>query len=481
MIAFSLLPEANRVPRPMAELDGSKALSVQSATPHRVLILGLRLAAGTALANEIKPIVGELDGDLLFDSKSQLAAMTRAFKRINRTAKVSAMAVDENAAGTAATGTIVFAGTSTADGTVRVRIGDIRVDVAIPKTTAAAAVGPLVNTQINLKERLPVTSSAATATVTTTHRSKGTSGNDVTLECETLPAGITATITQPAGGATDPSLATLVGLLDETRYDTIITGINDAPNVLLLENEMERRWGPTVAQYGAVVAAYRGSHSTLTTYGGNRNGRFSCVMGSALSPTPPWIWAAQVGARDAQQTDAMPNQPRNGLTLPDCEAPKVLDIFDSQQNNLLLFTGISTFKVDQSGNVMIERLVTTYQKNIANMADATYLAMETIRNLAAYLIEALGVAAKYSRHVKAGDLDNFQPGVPAATPKGLRGEFIAHYDTMVARGRMKDAAGFAKDLVVEDHPTDVERYNILLPPRLMPGLVTLAIKVSFQL
>lgn len=480
-IAFNAMPTANRVPGPYAEIDGSRALNTPGAELHKVLIIGLRLAAGTALAHELKPILGELDGDAFFDSKSQLAAMTRAFKRVNTSAKVVAAAVDENAGGVAATGTIVLAGTSTAESTLRVRIGDARVDVSVPTNTAAAALAALLNTQIGLKERLPVSAAVAGSTVTTTHRSKGTGGNDITLECELLPPGITATYGQPANGATDPSLATLIGLLDETRYDTIITGINDAANVALLEAEMGRRWGPLVKQPGMVVAAKAGTHGTLTTYGGTRNSQFDSVMGSGLSPTPSWVWAAQVGGRDAAQSDLMPNQPRNGLTLPDCEAPKLANIFDAQQNNLLLYEGISTFKVDQSGRVMIERLITTYQTNTASLADATYLSIETQRNLAAYYVEVLGVAAKYGRHVIGGDLDNFSPGVPVATPGGLKGEFVAHYDTMIARGRMRNAVAFKRDLIVEPVESDVERFNILLTPRLMNGLVTLAMKISFQL
>jgi phage tail sheath gpL-like len=480
-IAFNLIPTANRVPGPMAEVDGSKALSVPSAEPHRVLIIAKRLITGTAPVHSINPINGELDGDLLFDSKSELAAMTRAFKRVNTTAKLYAAPVDENAGGVAATGTFPLTGTSTAEGSLRVRIGDQRVSVNVPSGTAAAAAATLLSAQINLTERMPIIGSVATATVTTTHRTKGPSGNDITIEVEAIPAGLACTPVQPANGATEPSLATLIGLLDETRYDTIITGVSDAANMLLLENEMTRRWGPTVKKYGVVIAARRGSHATLTSYGGARNSNVSSVMACGLAPTPPWVWAAQVGARDAEQTDLMPNRPRNGLVLPDCEGPKTADLFDGQENNLLLYAGMSTFKTDQSGRVMIERLVTTYQKNIANMADSTYLAIETVRNLAGYLVEVLGIGAKYGRHVIGTDADNFSDGVPVATAGGLKGEFVAHYETMILRGRMKDLAGFRKDLRVEPSATDVERFDVLLPPRFMNGLVTLAMKVAFQL
>jgi phage tail sheath gpL-like len=486
-ISFTQMPASNRVPGPYVEVDGSNALGLQAPEPHKVLMIGIRLSTGTALQAEIKRIVGTEDGDPLFGSKSMLALGTRAFKRVNRTADLYAMAMDENAGGTAASGTLVFAGTSTADGTLTARIGDTRISISVASGTAAAAAASALNTAIGAKDRCPCSSGVVSATVTVTSRHKGTAGNEITIEVEAIPAGLTVTPTAGTGaaltsGATNPDIATAIAAIDEDWYDTIVVlGMTDATNMLLIEAEGSRRWGPLVKQPGMVVAATRGTHGTLTTYGNSRNSAFSSVMGTGLSPTPPYIWAAQAAARDAQRCDTQPNRPRNGLTLPDCEAPKKADRFDAQQRNLLLVDGISTYKVDASGRVMIERLITTYQTNTASLADATYLAMETQRNLARLYREALTIGGKYSDFLLAPNGTKASPGVPIVTPDSYRGEMIALNDSWERRGYTKDADGFAEDIVCEINELDVERLDVQIAPRLVGGLVTLAHKISFRL
>lgn len=486
-ISFTQMPASNRVPGPYAEVDGSNALGLQAPEPHKALIIGIRLSTGTATQGQIKRIVGTEDGDAFFGSKSMLALSARAYKRVNRTADLYAMAMDEDAGGVAATGTLVFAGTATADGSLVVRIGDTRVSTSVASGTANTAVASAFNTAVGAKDRCPCSSGVVSATVTLTYRHKGTAGNEITYEVESLPAGITVTPTLAvstalASGATDPDIATAIAAIDEDRYDSIVVvGMTGSANMLLIEAEAARRWGPLVKQPGMVIAATRGSHGTLTTYGNARNSQYSNVMGTGLSPTPPYVWAAQVAARDAQRCDTQPNRPRNGLTLPDCEAPKKADRFDAQQRDLLLFDGISTYKVDQSGRVMIERLITTYQTNAQSIADATYLAMETQRNLARLYLEALTVGGKYGDFLLAPDGTRASPGVPIVTPASYRGEMVALNDSWERRGFTKDAAGFETDLICEINELDVERLDVQIAPRLVGGLVTLAHKISFQL
>lgn len=486
-ISFNQMPSSNRVPGPYAEVDGSNALGLQAPDPHKVLMIGIRLSTGSAAEGIIKRIVGTEDGDAFFGSKSMLALGARAFKRLNKSADLYAMAMDENAGGTAATGTIIFAGTSTVDGSLVVRVGDTRISVALASGTTHTATATALNTAVAAKDRCPCSAGVSTATVTFTYRHKGTAGNEITIEVESLPAGLTATpATETSaaltGGATNPDIATAIAAIDEDRYDSIVVlGLTDATNMGLIETEAGRRWGPLVKQPTVVIAASRGSHGTLTTYGNARNSQYSCVMGTGLSPTPPYIWAAQAAARDAQRCDTQPNRPRNGLTLPDCEAPKKLDRFDATQRNLLLFDGISTYKVDQSGRVMIERLITTYQTNAQSLSDATYLAIETQRNLQRLYNEALTIGGKYGDFNLAPDGTKASPGVAIVTPGMYRGEMIALNDSWERRGFTKDAEGFATDMICEINELDVERLDVNIAPRLVGGLVTLAHKISFQL
>lgn len=481
-ITFNQISSTNRVPGPQAEVDGSRAKTGFVGEPHHTLLIGTRQSAGTAAEGEIKSITGELDGDGFFGSKSMLAQMCRAFKRLNKAAKLSAMALDEDAAGTAAAGAFDFTGTATETSTLIVRVGDLRISLAVTTGDTAADAAAALATAITAKERCFFTAALADTDdcdLTAVH--KGLAGNSVTIEVEQDVAGLTIAVTQPTSGATDPDLADAIAALADERYDTIVTGFTADTNMDLLETEVARRWGPTVKQPCMGLAAVRGAHATLVSYGNARNSQFSSVLGAGLSPTPPWIWAAQFAARDALRCDTQPNRPRNGLSLPDCEAPKVTERFDQDERNLLLYDGVSTFKVDSSGNVLMERQITTYQTNANSLADDTYLAIETQRNLADLYLRALQLAGKYGDYLVVPDGTDVDDGVPALSPSGYRGELIAWYAALVRLGRVKDAEGFAEDLVVEINADTLSDIDVEMSPRLVNGLVAIKSKISFRL
>jgi phage tail sheath gpL-like len=207
-------------------------------------------------------------------------------------------------------------------------------------------------------------------------------------------------------------------------------------------------------------------------------------MGSGLSPTPSWIWAAQVAARDAQRCDSgTPNRPRKGMTLPDCEAPPrgAATRFDWAERNLLLRAGISTFTVDRSGMVSIERLITTYQTNAAGLTDVSYLELGTIRTLDAILRRWISLYAKYQDSMLGPDGDEYGPGVPVLTPNGWKGEVAADYDDIVRAGWCKNAEAFKASMVAEIPTNQTDRLDFEGQPYIMQGLVTLAFKLAFRL
>lgn len=483
MVAFIEVPSSNLEPAAFYEQDGSRALAAQAPDAYHVLLIGFRQSSGTATSGQIKSITAELDGDAYFGARSQLAQATRAFKRVNKTARVSAMGISENSGGTAATCTFPLTGTSTEAGTLRVRIGDQRVSISIATSTAAATAAAALETAINATERMMWTAVNATATNTLTHIHKGESGNGFTIEVELIPAGLACTVTQPTNGATNPTMSTAIALFEEDRYDCVVTCMTDATSVAALEVEMLRRIGATVKLPGFVMAAVRGSHGTLTTYGDARNSRVSCVMGAGLAMTPPWIWAAQSAARNAQRCDTQPNLPRKGMTLPDCEGAKKFDRFSHTQRNLLLADGISTHTIDQSGAVMISRLITTYQVNTSSLSDATYRSMEDFANLAGIYVELLTLGSRYENYILMDDesIKNVEPGVPVMSPLKFKGIIIGWYDGLVRRGRARDVDGFAETLYSAINTLDPERLDMLMSTRLARGLVTLAMKNDFLL
>lgn len=482
-ITFDLISSTNRVPSTQIENDGSRALALQSPEPQHVLMLGIRKSTGTVAQYTATDIVGETDGDTYFGAKSMLAEMCRQFKRVNRNARLTAFALNEAAGGTAGTCTFAITGTATETATFRVRIGDVRFSVSVASGDTHTATGVTLAAAITAHARLPYTASSTTGTVTATCNHKGECSNAFTTAVEAIPAGLSCTATDNVvAGATNPTMSTAIASFPVDRYDVIVTGLTDATSMTALEAEMARRDGPVVDEPGVLIGAIRGTHSAMVSIGDARNSRFSCLVGQGKSPTAPWTTAAQVAARDCQVVDTgQPNRPRNGLTLPDVEAPALADRIAHADRNLELFDGIATLKADNAGNVMIERLITTYQTDANSIADATYLDLATMRNLNYLRLSVQGVGSKFSAYVLVPDGTATDPGVKALSPKQFEGELKAWYALQVKAARCSDEAFFADNLVVEINATDAGRLDTQMPVVLASGLVTMAIQNQFRL
>ena len=148
-----------------------------------------------------------------------------------------------------------------------------------------------------------------------------------------------------------------------------------------------------------------------------------------------------------------------GLTV-----PNVQDRFDFNERQSLLSNGIATLCVGAS-DVMIERAITTYQRNSFGDPDNSYLDSTTLYTLA-YIISALktAITSKYARHKLANDGTRFGPGQAIVTPKVIRSELIAQYAKLEDKGLVENSELFAKYLIVERNVDDVNRIDVLLPP-----------------
>ncbi len=195
-------------------------------SPHKVLLVGQKLSAGTAAAGALIENIGN-DGseNTLFGKASMLAEMVRQFKKINNVSRVDAIALDDVSGGTAATGTVVFTGTATANGTFHVSVGSsllytFTIPVASGDTPTVIATATAA--AINANTSIPYTATSSTGTVTIACRHKGTLGNDTSLRVSGSAASVTAATTAFSSGATDPTLTSVLNVTGEERYQTIV-------------------------------------------------------------------------------------------------------------------------------------------------------------------------------------------------------------------------------------------------------------------
>ncbi len=486
-ISFNSIPVGLRVPGQLIEFDSSRATNGLPILPNRLLIVGQKLAAGTAAALAPIVVAEAAQASALFGRGSMLARMVRAAKAADRYSELTVIPLADLDAGTAATGTITVTGPSTGAGTIALMIAGQRVPVTVASGATANNTATAIGAAINAALDLPVTATVATSVVTLTARHKGTTGNDIDVrhshyQGEGLPAGIGIAIVAMANGAGDPDYATVWPVVGDSNYRTIILGTASATTLGVAKTELDDRWGPVRMLESMAYGAKTGNQAAASAFGGALNSQLISVIGTGASPTPPWEFAASYGAIAGYYSHIDPARPLQTLALPGVIGPKDGARFTRAERELLLRDGIATYSVDQDGTVRIERAITTWQTNSAGLDDTAYLDMETVHTLA-FFRQALRIriATKFPRHKLASDGTNFSRGQAIVTPGIIRAEIVALFRELEEAGLVEQLDQFVADLIVERDASDPNRVNALVPPDLVNQFRSFAAQVQFRL
>ncbi|MGP5478422.1 phage tail sheath subtilisin-like domain-containing protein [Pseudomonas helleri] len=480
-----------RVPLFYAEVDNSQANS--GAQTQRTLIIGQVLASGSAVVGV--PVLGQgvTDAQAKGGQGSMLALMTAAYVAADQFGEVWFLPLADAEGAVAAKGSVLIAGAPTTTGVVSLYIAGQLISLTVATGETPADIATALAKLINASGNLPVTAVATAAMVALTAKNKGIAGNEIDLRLnyrgtpsgEAVPAGLQLTLTALAGGATNPVLDTALASLGDEPFDFIVCPYTDTASLDALKallNDKTGRWSYASQVYGHVFAAQRGTLATLATAGNARNNQHESVMGFYDSPSPAWIWAADVAGTAAVALRADPGRPLQTLALSTVLAPPSPSQFILGERNTLLWDGISTFMVGSDGTVAIENLITTYQKNSFGVADDSYLQVETLF-LLMYVLRAQRalVTSKYSRVKLAANGTRFAPGSAVVTPIVIRSDLIAQYREMEYNGYVQDADGFAKALIVERNNANPNRVDVLWPGTLINQLRIFALLAQFRL
>ena len=494
MIPFKQIPANIRVPLFYAEVDPSQANTAVQA--QRTLLIGQLTVAGTITPNV--PVISQSIAEAKASTGpgSILAAMTAVYRANDSFGEVWYLPLADDPGAPAATGAVLFAGPTTAAGTVNLYVAGQLVSVALGAATTAAGAAAAVVAAINAASDLPVTAAVdgvTTAKVDLTAKNKGAAANDIDIRLnyrgaaggEVLPAGLTATVTAMAGGAVNPSLTTaLANLLDEP-FDFIISPYTDAASIAAISallNDTTGRWSWQTQVYGHCFIAKRGTLGTLGTFGAGVNDQHLSCIGFNDSPSPNWAWAAAFAGAAAVSLRADPGVPLQTIPVVGILAPPLVSRFSLSQRNTLLYGAISTFRVDSAANVAVENLITTYQTNPLGQSDNSYLEVETLY-LLAYVLRRMAsvITSKYARVKLADDGTRVGPGTGIVTPSTIRADLIAMYRQMESEGYVEGSTAFAAGIVVARNAANPNRVDVLWPGNLIGQLRVLALLAQFRL
>lgn len=487
-IAFSLIPDGLRTPGIYVEFDNSKAVRGLAGLEHRVLLLVQRTSAGALAQGVLTEIFSADEAKTYFGTGSLGWAMCERAKAASRTARIFAVALSDNGAGTAAIHAVTFTGPSTAAGTLYAYIAGRRFIVAVASGTTAAQLATAFAAAINAYTDLPGTAAVDgvdTTKVNFTCRHKGEIGNDIDIRFnynvgETYPAGVGATVSTTTPGAGNPNVSTAIAAIGDEWFTEIGMPWVDSTNLTALETELADRWGPLRPIDGHAYIGKDDTVGNLSTFGNSRNSPHVTALGLKNSPTPAYEIASVLAAVCAEELQRHPARPLTGVSLPNVLAPATTDRFTRAERDVLLHDGISTALVSPGGGVTVDRLITMYQLSPASTPDESYLDLNTIATLS-YLRYTFRVriGLRFQRSILADDSNRAGAGQPVVTPKSARLEIIALFDEWEAAGLVTDVKQFIADLIVEIDDDPV-RLNVLLPPNLTNPLLIWAVKLEFR-
>lgn len=491
-ISFNSIPTTIRVPFVAAEFDASQAQQGPSLLAYRALNIGQKTAAGTWPANTLQRATN-VDQVITGGGRgSMLHQEAIAWFASNRSTELWFGVLEDNGAGVAATGTILVAGPATADGTIALYLGGVRITVGVLSGTSANDIAAAINDAINDALDLPVTSTVLAATVTVAFRHKGLVGNSYDIrhsfiDGEELPAGVTLTITAMGAvvaGTTNPTLTSLIAAMGDIWFQIWAHPYTDATSLTAIETELSSRFGPLRSIDGVAITSVSGSFSTISTLGEGRNSQHSVIVAQpGASPlTPPMQFAAEVAALVALHGAVDPARPFQTIVLTHAMPTAESDQWTFDERNLFLFAGIATTRRAAGGVVQLERMITTYQESPSGADDTAYLDVTTLLTLLYLRFDWRSrTQLKWPNHKLASDDTRFGAGQKVVTPKIGRAEAISWFRQMETLGLVEGAEQFKRDLVVERNITDPNRLDFLLPPDLINQLLVTAAQIQFRL
>lgn len=483
MISFDVISDVYRYPGAYIEIDGSQA-GLGGDIPA-VLLVGQKLATGTAPVGEITLLSGVQDAIKKAGAGSMLAQMAKRYRVKDQVLDLYMLPYADNPAGIQATGTITVTDVPTTAGTLALYISERLVSVGLaiaqtPTQVAAAIAAAITDAGIDI----PVTATSAAAVVTLTARHKGTCGNAIDLRLnlfqEPTPEGLALTISAMSGGSGDPAPGDLTAILGQNWYRYLALGINDSATLAAWHVESQLRYRPPVQNGFRGFTAHRGDYAAAVAFGTAKNYEHIACLSLGLNPTSTWEAAAIVAASAAPKLYNNPVESLEGITLTGMVG---VSYHDWTSANSLLFKGMSIMQVTKDGTCSIKRLISMYQFRPDGSSDDAFLDINTAEVEERIRYEQrIGAIKRFVGTAAAENNEGYRPGLRITTVADVRAYLLSLYKhrLMEELGWVQAYDYYKSTLFVEQHPTNPSRFNYRDEPILLSPYYILAGRNVFR-
>lgn len=193
---------------------------------QRVLFVGQKTASGTATAGVlVTNIQDDASWDTLFGETSMLAEMLRNARLLNKVSRFDAIPLADNGTTFAVHIISLTGGAASGAGTTTATIGSKQnhsVSVAIPSGRTPTEMAGDLRDAINADSTMPFTATSSPSVTTLTADNAGTFGNVGIEAASDVPNVNSITATTTTAGATDPVLTSVLDVIGDIRYQTIV-------------------------------------------------------------------------------------------------------------------------------------------------------------------------------------------------------------------------------------------------------------------
>ena len=483
-IPFSQIPANLLVPGQYGEIDNSEA-GTQSAV-RRALLMGYKLPSAPAAAGEPIQVLSPARAAELCGHGSPLAIMAGAFLDVNRFEECWLLPVKPPEAGTAWKHLFSVTAGSAGAGAVKITVNGrtffAAVSAGMLPANAAAAIGARINAELDL----PVEAAVEGRYVTVSSLVKGTWGNRNIVTVESEAAGLTISDDGITKGSGVTLLNSLYAALGEKRFHYFVSDFDDTQNIRDLSAELEDRFSATrqiggrafVPLSGPIGSASEGG--TILAQAREVNSPHVILIPRFENPQLPGEWAARLAAAAIRRLSDDPaantfDTPVRGLT-----AGKEAD-FHSRQR--LLESGVATWRLDPTGNVLIERLVTSFTENSDGGRDTSFLDIQIVETVDALRDHINATARRRYRNWKlASTEENFGAGSRVMTPGVFRSFLADMYQSVFILEKQwcQNFEGYLDSIIVEVMPGSKTRLQYSHRPELIGQFLIGAGLIQFR-
>jgi phage tail sheath gpL-like len=447
------IPANLLVPGQYQEIDNSLAGS--QGDIKKALMIGYKLSTSEAENGKPVNVLSAAKAHQLFGYGSPAAIMAETFLALNKVEELYVLPIPEPEAGTVWKKQFTVSGSAAASGAIHIAVNGRNFEAAVSSGAGAEAVAAAITARINAETALPVIAEAAAGVVTVSANVKGAAGNSNSVFIAPLAAGVSIEETAAVAGTGVTDIKPFLKGLGEIRYNFIASDFNDTGNIRASSDELESRYGAMRQIGGRMYIALSGGLGSKTEAGTmlakaeDVNSPHIILIPRGQNPDLPCVWAAAWCAAACR-------------ILADDPAANTYDTkitgliggveFDADERQKLLEAGIATYRLDTAGNVLIERLVTSYTENTDGGRDTSYLDVQVTETVDAVRTYINAEAKKKFKSWKlASTEENFGSGARVMTA-GVFLSFLAElYQEVFIKEKQwcQDFDGYKKSILVE--------------------------------